>query len=40
MYTKVNGKIMKEMVEELNNGKQVQFMKDIGRKMLLMDMEG
>ena len=38
-YTKVNGKIVREMVEEFSNGKMGQFMKDTGRTILLLDME-
>ena len=30
---KDNGKIIKEMVEENNNGKMVQYTKDIGKRI-------
>lgn len=39
MFMKDNGKITKEMAEVNNNGKMDQFMKDIGKIILLMAME-
>jgi hypothetical protein len=33
MFIKGNGKIMREMEGVFNNGKMVQFMRDIGRIM-------
>ena len=38
MFMKVNGEIIREMVEELSSGKVDLFMKDIGKIMLLMVM--
>jgi hypothetical protein len=37
MFTKANGRIMKEMDEGSSNGKMAQYTKDIGKIMLLME---